>query len=84
VSNSRSILEIKDLQVVKAGTLVLDIPGLAIEEGETLSLIGPNGAGKTTLLQTLARLIKPARGEPELLAHKLVDSRIKVRPLVTP
>jgi tungstate transport system ATP-binding protein len=63
VSNSRSILEVRDLQVVKAGTLVLDIPGLAIDEGETLSLIGPNGAGKTTLLQTLARLIKPARGE---------------------
>ena len=63
MSNSRSILEVRDLQVVKAGTLVLDIPGLAIEEGETLSLIGPNGAGKTTLLQTLARLIEPARGE---------------------
>jgi len=63
VSNSQPILEVKDLQVVKAGTRVLDIPGLAIAEGETLSLIGPNGAGKTTLLQTVARLIKPARGD---------------------
>jgi tungstate transport system ATP-binding protein len=58
-----SIFAIKDLQVIKAGSLVLDLPALLIEEGETLSLLGPNGAGKTTLLQTLARLIKPARGE---------------------
>lgn len=63
MNGSQPILEIKDLQVMKAGSLVLDIPALMIEERETLSLIGPNGAGKTTLLQTLARLIKPSRGE---------------------
>ncbi|MGD0623845.1 MAG: ABC transporter ATP-binding protein [Thermodesulfobacteriota bacterium] len=63
MNSSQSIFEIKDLQVIKAGTLVLDIPALMIKEGETLSLVGPNGAGKTTLLQTLARLIRPARGE---------------------
>jgi tungstate transport system ATP-binding protein len=63
MNGSQSIFAIKDLQVIKAGSLVLDLPALMIEEGETLSLLGPNGAGKTTLLQTLARLIKPARGE---------------------
>lgn len=57
------ILEAKDLQVTKAGTLVLDIASLRVQEGEILSFIGPNGAGKTTLLQSLARLIEPARGE---------------------
>jgi tungstate transport system ATP-binding protein len=57
------ILEAKDLQVTKGGALVLDVPAMAVEEGEILSLIGPNGAGKTTLLQTLARLIKISRGE---------------------
>ncbi|HSB07598.1 MAG TPA: ABC transporter ATP-binding protein [Thermodesulfobacteriota bacterium] len=58
-----SILEAKDIQVVKGGTLLLDIPSLVIQEGEVLSLIGPNGAGKTTLLQTLSYLEKPFRGE---------------------
>jgi tungstate transport system ATP-binding protein len=57
------ILEAKNLQVTKGGALVLDVPAMAVEEGEILSLIGPNGAGKTTLLQTLARLIKISRGE---------------------
>jgi tungstate transport system ATP-binding protein len=62
--NSNSpILEAKDLQVVKAGSLVLDVPALRVEAEEILSLIGPNGAGKTTLLQTLARLIKLSRGK---------------------
>ena len=52
MNDSQSILEAKDLQVIKAGALVLDIPALAVEGREILSLIGPNGAGKTTLLQT--------------------------------
>ncbi len=63
MNGSQSILKIKDLQVIKGGSLVLDIPAFMVEEGEILSLIGPNGAGKTTLLQTIARLNKPARGE---------------------
>ncbi len=63
MKGSRAILEIKDLQVIKGGNLVLDLAELAIEEGEILSLIGPNGAGKSTLLEALARLTKLARGE---------------------
>jgi tungstate transport system ATP-binding protein len=58
-----SILEARNIRVVKGGTLLLDIPSLVIQEGEVLSLIGPNGAGKTTLLQTLSYLEKPFRGE---------------------
>ena len=63
MNGSGLILEGKDLQVNKGGSLVLDIPVLRIGEGEVLSLIGPNGAGKTTLLQTLACLTKISRGE---------------------
>jgi tungstate transport system ATP-binding protein len=63
MNGSGLILEGKDLQVYKGGSLVLEVPVLRIGEGEVLSLIGPNGAGKTTLLLTLARLIKLSRGE---------------------
>jgi len=63
LSKGPSILEIKNLQVRKAGVLILDIPALQIEEGELLSLIGPNGAGKSTLLQTLASLTRLSGGE---------------------
>jgi tungstate transport system ATP-binding protein len=58
-----SLLAVKELQVRRGGSLVLDISSLTVEEGTILSLIGPNGAGKTTLMQTLACLIKPHGGE---------------------
>ena len=60
---SPPILEAKDMQVIRGGTLLLDISSFLIHEGEILSLIGPNGAGKTTLLQTLSCLLRPSQGE---------------------
>jgi tungstate transport system ATP-binding protein len=57
------ILEAKDMQVIRGGTLLLDISSFLIHEGEILSLIGPNGAGKTTLLQTLSCLLRPFQGQ---------------------
>jgi len=63
MGEQKPILEIKRIEVKKGETVILNIPSLSIQEGETLSLIGPNGAGKTTLLQTLSYLSKPFQGE---------------------
>ncbi len=63
MNDSPVILEGRNLQITRGGTLVLDIPSLRVAEGEALSLIGPNGAGKTTLLQAVAGLLRLARGE---------------------
>jgi len=60
---STTILEARNLVVVRGETTILNVPSLPIKEGEILSLIGPNGAGKTTLLQTLSYLLKPFQGE---------------------
>jgi tungstate transport system ATP-binding protein len=68
---SPPILEAKELQVIRGEHLVLDVPRLAIEEGEILSLIGPNGAGKTTLLQALAYLIKLSKGDVYFRGEKV-------------
>lgn len=67
------ILEVKNLEVKRGGTNILNIPFLSIQKGEILSLIGPNGAGKTTLLQTLSHLLKPHQGEIFFAGEK-VDS----------
>jgi len=57
------ILDVRNLEVQKGGTIILSVPSLSIQEGEVLSLIGPNGAGKTTFLQTLSYLLRPFHGE---------------------
>jgi tungstate transport system ATP-binding protein len=57
------VFEARNLQVIRGGSLILNVPSLLVSEGEILVLIGPNGAGKSTLLQTLSALAKPSRGE---------------------
>lgn len=65
------VYETRNLQVIRGGSLILNVPKLTVADGEILSLIGPTGAGKSTLLQTLAALIKPSRGEVLFRARKI-------------
>lgn len=41
---------------------VLDVPHLAVPDGETLALVGANGSGKTTLLRILAGTLRADAG----------------------
>jgi tungstate transport system ATP-binding protein len=63
MSETGTIVELRNIHVKRGGTMILDVPSILIKEGEVLALIGPNGAGKTTLLQTLSYLLKPFQGE---------------------
>jgi tungstate transport system ATP-binding protein len=57
------LITINDLLVKRGKKEALHIDHLSIHDGEVLAVVGPNGAGKSTLLLTLARLLKPERGE---------------------
>lgn len=57
------LVEIRDLLVKHGKQPALQLDYLTVQEGEVLAVVGPNGAGKSTLLLTLARLLKPERGE---------------------
>jgi tungstate transport system ATP-binding protein len=56
------ILTARDVLVRYGSRPALDVPLLAVREGEVLAVIGPNGAGKSTLLRVLALLERPIRG----------------------
>ena len=58
----KSLVELRDLLVLRGDHPALCLEHLGIQEGEVLAVVGPNGAGKSTLLLTLARLIKPKQG----------------------
>ena len=59
----KSLVEVHDLLVKRGKQVALQLDHLSILDGEVLAVVGPNGAGKSTLLLTLARLLKPERGE---------------------
>ncbi len=73
------LLKIEDLLVRRGGTTVLEIPTLAVFQGQVLSLIGPNGAGKSTLMLTLAGLLKPARGNLLFRGEPIADGGFAYR-----
>lgn len=57
------LVEVRNLLVKRDSHTALQLEHLAIQNAEVLAVVGPNGAGKSTLLLTLARLLKPERGE---------------------
>jgi iron complex transport system ATP-binding protein len=60
-----------DVDLVRAGQLLLDQVSVTIRAGEHWALLGPNGAGKSTLLQIMATYAYPTRGHADILGHRL-------------
>lgn len=56
------LIEIKDLVKIYGRRRVVDIPYLAVGEGESVGLVGNNGAGKPTLFRMILDLIRPSSG----------------------
>jgi ABC-2 type transport system ATP-binding protein len=57
------MIQISNLQKAYAGTTVLDISELTIQNGEVFGLVGNNGAGKTTLFSLILDLIRATKGK---------------------
>lgn len=69
---SQALIELTDLGFAWPGhPLLLDIPTLRLEAGESLFLKGPSGSGKTTLLGLLGGVQKANRGSIRLLGQDL-------------
>jgi molybdopterin-binding protein len=76
-----SVVELNDVRVTYGRATVLDVPALAVDEGEILAVIGPNGSGKSTLLRVAGLLERPTRGvvrfrgRPADAGHSLAERR---------
>lgn len=54
MTTNQNIIELNEITVRKAKTLLLDGVSLSVSPNEFIGIIGPNGAGKTTLLNVIA------------------------------
>lgn len=60
--NSPSLLEMKNVTVVRNGKKILDSVSLSIGLGEHVAIIGPNGSGKSSLIKTFTKEYYPLAG----------------------
>ncbi len=61
-----TLIEARDISVVRAGRALLHSVSLAVGAGAVMGIVGPNGAGKSTLLRVLAGDIRPDAGQVNL------------------
>ena len=60
--DTKTILEVHDLQVDYDGVRALQGVSLRVERGSITALVGANGAGKTTLLRAISGIVRPRAG----------------------
>lgn len=65
------MLEIRGLQVHRAGFPVLKDVDLSLPDGSMLAVLGRNGAGKTTLADAIAGLVAPSGGTIEFAGSSI-------------
>jgi putative ABC transport system ATP-binding protein len=53
------------------GGFRLSVPGIEVEEGESLALFGPSGCGKSTLLNLIAGELRPSGGSLHVCGKEL-------------
>jgi len=57
-----SLIDIKNLCVMRGSTEVLHDVSFTLDRGEIVTILGPNGSGKSTLLKALIGAVEPAHG----------------------
>lgn len=62
MTNSNTIIEIKNLKTYLGGNWVHDGLNLSIQRGEIMGVVGSTGSGKTTLMREMLHLLKPDAG----------------------
>ena len=54
-----SLLDLRNIRVMRGGNIVLDDLTLRVQPDEHVAVLGPNGCGKSTLIKTITRECYP-------------------------
>src|SRR2546421_6027166 len=65
-----AVLEIRDLQVRRGKTMILNRVSWSVERGQHWVILGANGSGKTSLLSALTGYLTPSGGEIAVLGRR--------------
>jgi ABC-2 type transport system ATP-binding protein len=72
-------IEIKDLYKDFGDVQAVRGVSLEIEAGSVFSLLGPNGAGKSTTISVISGLLRPTKGDAEVLGYSITKSPLKAK-----
>jgi iron complex transport system ATP-binding protein len=64
------VLEVRDLTMVRDGTVILDAIDWTVVRGQHWVILGSNGSGKTSLLSVLMSYLSATRGSVSVLGHE--------------
>jgi ABC-2 type transport system ATP-binding protein len=67
----RPVIKVTSLAKEFGGTAAIDDIAFTVNEGDIYGILGPNGAGKTTTISLILALMKPTRGEIEVLGNRI-------------
>ena len=65
-----AVLEVRDLQVRRGKTMILNRVSWRVERGQHWVILGANGSGKTSLLSALTGYLTPSGGEIAVLGRR--------------
>jgi cell division transport system ATP-binding protein len=79
---SKSIIELKNVNIYQGQSLILSDVNISIEKGEFVYLVGKTGSGKSSLLKTLYGDLELSSGEGWVAGHDLKSLTWKTVPFL--
>jgi cell division transport system ATP-binding protein len=79
---SKSIIELKNVNIYQSQSLILSDVNISIEKGEFVYLVGKTGTGKSSLLKTLYGDLELTSGEGWVAGHDLKSLTWKTVPFL--
>ncbi len=79
---SKSIIELKNVNIYQGQSLILSDVNISIEKGEFVYLVGKTGTGKSSLLKTLYGDLELSSGEGWVAGHDLKTLTWKTVPFL--